>query len=133
MMDRARSGEWFTGGAESPLSRRRNAGISPSPPSAMHTRFVFPSVVAALVATGFFSIAAQQSDTTARGDTTAAGDTARAPQRLQPVVVEATRARQNLTRVPQAVSEVGIDEIQRGRREAGLDEALEGIPGVIAE
>ncbi|HEU6451138.1 MAG TPA: TonB-dependent receptor [Gemmatimonadaceae bacterium] len=99
----------------------------------MHTRFVFPSVVAALVATGFFSIAAQQSDTTARGDTTAAGDTARAPQRLQPVVVEATRARQNLTRVPQAVSEVGIDEIQRGRREAGLDEALEGIPGVIAE
>jgi iron complex outermembrane receptor protein len=105
----------------------------------MHTRFVVPFLTAALVAVGASSAAAQQPDTTARRDTTVAhdtasvSDTARAPQRLQPVVVEATRTRQNLTRVPQAVSEVTIDQIQRGRRAAGLDEALEGIPGVIAE
>lgn len=105
----------------------------------MHTRFVVPFLAAALVAVEASSMVAQQPDTTARRDTTVArdtasvSDTARAPQRLQPVVVEATRTRQNLTRVPQAVSEVGIDQIQRGRREAGLDEVLEGIPGVIAE
>jgi iron complex outermembrane receptor protein len=99
----------------------------------MHTRFGFPSLVVALVAAAVSPIAAQQPDTSARRDTTVASDSSRSPQRLEPVVVEATRARQNITRVPQAVTEVGIDEIQRGRREAGLDEALEGIPGVIAE
>lgn len=99
----------------------------------MSTSFVIPFLAAVLVAAGASSTAAQQSDSSARSDTTVASDTARAPQRLQPVVVEATRARQNLTRVPQAVTEVGMDAIQRGRRQAGLDEALEGIPGVIAE
>jgi iron complex outermembrane receptor protein len=98
----------------------------------MHNRFVIPFLLAALGATGA-PIAAQVPDTSARTDTTLRGDSARAPQLLQPVVVEATRARQNLSRVPQAVTEVGMDEIQRGRREAGLEEALEGIPGVIAE
>jgi len=99
----------------------------------MHTRFVFPYLVAALLAAGSAPLGAQQPDTTARRDTTSRSDTARAPQHLQPVVVEATRTRQSISRVPQAVTEVGMNEIQRGRREVGLDEALEGIPGVIAE
>jgi iron complex outermembrane receptor protein len=98
----------------------------------MHSRVVFPLLLVALGASAA-PIAAQVPDTTTRGDTTLQGDTARAPQRLQPVVVEATRTRQDLSHVPQAVTEVGIDEIQRGRREAGLEESLEGIPGVIAE
>jgi len=99
----------------------------------MQTRFVVSLVAVALFATGSTALGAQQADSAARKDTTVASDSGRAPQQLQPVVVEATRTRQNLSRVPQAVTEVGRDEIQRGRREAGLDEALEGIPGVIAE
>lgn len=98
----------------------------------MHTRLGFSLVAAALLAAGGSAVA-QQSDTTTRRDTTFVGDSARTPQQLQPVVVEATRTRQKISRVPQAVTEVGADEIQRGRREVGLDEALEGIPGVIAE
>ncbi len=98
----------------------------------MHTRFVVLLLVAVFGAVTA-PIAAQLPDTTAHRDTTAGSDTARAPQRLRPVVVEATRARQKLSRVPQAVSEVGIDEIQRGQREVGLDEVLQGVPGVIAE
>lgn len=97
----------------------------------MSHRFVFVTLLVALGAAT--PLAAQVTDTTSRADTTVRGDTARGPQRLQPVEVEATRARQRLSRVPQAVSEVGIKEIQQGRREANLAEALEGIPGVLAE
>jgi iron complex outermembrane receptor protein len=98
----------------------------------MHNSLVFAILLAALGAAAA-PVAAQVPDTTARRDTTLRSDTAGAPQRLQPVVVEATRTRQNISRVPQAVSEVGVDQIQLGRREAGLEESLEGIPGVIAE
>ncbi|HWG51949.1 MAG TPA: TonB-dependent receptor [Gemmatimonadaceae bacterium] len=98
----------------------------------MSHSFVFASLLTVLGAAG--ALAAQVPDTsTSRADTTVHGDTARAPQRLQPVLVEGTRTRQRLSRVPQAVSEIGIKEIQQGRREAGLEEALEGIPGVMAE
>jgi iron complex outermembrane receptor protein len=98
----------------------------------MHNRFVLPLLLAAICAAAA-PIAAQQPDTAARRDTSVKSDTARTPQRLQPVVVEATRTRQNISRVPQAVSEVGIDQIQRGQREVGLDEVLQAVPGVIAE
>ncbi len=98
----------------------------------MHNSFVFAILLAALGA-ATARVAAQVPDTTVRGDTTLRSDTAGAPQRLQPVVVEATRTRQDISRVPQAVTEVGVDQIQLGRREAGLEESLEGIPGVIAE
>jgi iron complex outermembrane receptor protein len=98
----------------------------------MHNSLVFAILLATLGAAAA-PVAAQVPDTTARRDTTLRSDTAGAPQRLQPVVVEATRTRQNISRVPQAVSEVGVDQIQLGRREAGLEESLEGIPGVIAE
>ena len=98
----------------------------------MSHRFVIASLLAAIGAAAA-PLAAQVGDTTSRPDTTLRGDSAGAPQRLLPVVVEATRTRQNLSRVPQAVSEVGIDDIQLGRRAAGLEEALAGIPGVIAE
>lgn len=98
----------------------------------MNSRFLLPVLLAVL---GFAAapLAAQRPDTTARRDTAVRGDTVAAPQQLQPVVVEATRTRQNLSRVPQAVTEIGVDEIQRGRRDVSLDEALGGIPGVIAE
>ncbi len=101
----------------------------------MHESFRISLIVCSLLASAgtVAAATAQRSDSTARRDTTLAGDSARAPQQLRPVVVEATRTRQDLSRVPQAVTEVGIDAIQRGRRTAGLDEALEGIPGVIAE
>jgi len=97
----------------------------------MSHSFVFASLFLTLGAAA--PLAAQPHDSSARRDTTLKSDTARARQRLQPVVVEATRTRQRLSLVPQAVTEIGIDDIQKGRREVGLNEALEGVPGVIAE
>lgn len=50
---------------------------------------------------------------------------------LQAVTVDVTRARQQLSRVPQAVTLIGPREIQLAQRRATLDEALRGIPGVF--
>lgn len=104
----------------------------------MCNHFVLSILLPAVVAIAT-PLAAQVTDTTSRPDTASRADTAqrsdtaRAPQRLTPVVVEATRARQDLSRVPQAVTEIDQDQIQLARRQLSLDEALAGIPGVIAE
>jgi iron complex outermembrane receptor protein len=50
---------------------------------------------------------------------------------LEEVVVTATRIPTDLVRLPFAAGSVGRDEIQRGRQQLGLDEALVSIPGLF--
>jgi iron complex outermembrane receptor protein len=50
---------------------------------------------------------------------------------LEEVVVTATRIPTDLVRLPFAAGRVGRDEIQRGRQQLGLDEALVSIPGLF--
>jgi iron complex outermembrane receptor protein len=55
---------------------------------------------------------------------------ARADSMLEPIVIEATRAPRESTRIPAAVSVVGEYRIQHGSEQLGLDEPLNGIPGL---
>ncbi len=50
---------------------------------------------------------------------------------LEEVVVTATRLPTSQQRLPFAVARVGRDEIQLGRQQLGLDEALSGVPGLF--
>jgi len=50
---------------------------------------------------------------------------------LEEVVVTATRIPTDLVRLPFAAGSVGRDEIQRGRQQLGLDEALVSVPGLF--
>ena len=50
---------------------------------------------------------------------------------LEEVVVTATRIPTDMVRLPFAAGSVGRDEIQRGRQQLGLDEALAGVPGLF--
>jgi iron complex outermembrane receptor protein len=52
---------------------------------------------------------------------------------VEEIVVEATRLSTPLARVPAAVSIVGQDEIQLGRQQLGLDEALNRVPGLYMQ
>ncbi len=52
---------------------------------------------------------------------------------LEEIVVEATRLSRSLDRVPAAVSVVTQDEIQLGRQQLGLDEALTRVPGLFMQ
>ena len=52
---------------------------------------------------------------------------------LEEIVVEATRLSTPLARVPAAVSVVGQDDIQLGRQQLGLDEALTRVPGLFMQ
>ena len=52
---------------------------------------------------------------------------------LEEIIVEATRLRRSLPRVPAAVSVVSQDEIQLGRQQLGLDEALTRVPGLFMQ
>ncbi|HEX9876932.1 MAG TPA: TonB-dependent receptor [Gammaproteobacteria bacterium] len=52
---------------------------------------------------------------------------------LEEIIVEATRLGRNLDRVPGAVSVIGQDEIQLGRQQLGLDEALNRVPGLFMQ
>jgi iron complex outermembrane receptor protein len=50
---------------------------------------------------------------------------------LEEIVVTATRIPTDLVSLPFAVGSVGRDEIQRGRQQLGLDEALVAVPGLF--
>jgi iron complex outermembrane receptor protein len=50
---------------------------------------------------------------------------------LEEIVVTATRIPTDLARLPFAAGSVGRDEIQRGRQQLGLDEALASVPGLF--
>lgn len=50
---------------------------------------------------------------------------------LEEVIVTATRIPTDLVRLPFAAARVGRDEIQRGRQQLGLDEALVRVPGLF--
>ncbi len=66
--------------------------------------------------------------------TLTAQQTAQANTReLEEIIVEATRLSGPLDRVPAAVSVVGQDEIQLGRQQLGLDEALTRVPGLFMQ
>jgi iron complex outermembrane receptor protein len=52
---------------------------------------------------------------------------------LEEIIVEATRLSRPLDRVPAAVSVVTQDEIQLGRQQLGLDEALTRVPGLFMQ
>ena len=52
---------------------------------------------------------------------------------LEEIIVEATRLSRPLNRVPAAVSVVSQDEIQLGRQQLGLDEALTRVPGLFMQ
>ncbi len=62
---------------------------------------------------------------------------AQAPQQstraLEEIVVQATRMSKPLARVPAAISVVDQTEIQLGRQQLGLDEALTRVPGVFMQ
>ena len=53
--------------------------------------------------------------------------------RLEEIIVEATRLSRPLQRVPAAVSVVSQDDIQLGRQQLGLDEALSRVPGLFMQ
>ena len=61
---------------------------------------------------------------------TAAGDDG-GGSALEEIVVTATRIPTDLVSLPLAVGSVGRDEIQRGRKQLGLDEALVAVPGLF--
>ena len=96
----------------------------------MDKHFVL-SILLCITASVASPLAAQIPDSTARADSAARADSTGRAQRLGAVVVEATRTRQDVTQVPQAVSTIGEDRIQTGQRQVTLDEALQGIPGVF--
>ena len=52
---------------------------------------------------------------------------------IETIVVEATRMSRPLDQVPGAVSVVSQDEIQLGRQQLGLDEALTRVPGLFMQ
>jgi len=52
---------------------------------------------------------------------------------LEEIIVEATRLSRPLDRVPAAVSVVSQNEIQLGRQQLGLDEALSRVPGLFMQ
>lgn len=52
---------------------------------------------------------------------------------LEEIIIEATRLSRPLDRVPAAVSVVSQDEIQLGRQQLGLDEALSRVPGLFMQ
>ena len=52
---------------------------------------------------------------------------------LEEIVVQATRMSRPLDRVPAAISVVSQDEIQLGRQQLGLDEALTRVPGMFMQ
>lgn len=52
---------------------------------------------------------------------------------VEEIVVEATRLSTPLDRIPAAVTVVGQDEIQLGRQQLGLDEALNRVPGLFMQ
>lgn len=52
---------------------------------------------------------------------------------LEEIIVEATRLSRPLSRVPAAVSVIGQDDIQLGRQQLGLDEALSRVPGLFMQ
>jgi len=54
-------------------------------------------------------------------------------QAVEELVVEATRLSRPLNRVPAAVSVVGQNEIQLGRQQLALDEALTRVPGLFMQ
>ncbi|MFC1797431.1 TonB-dependent receptor family protein [Pseudomonadota bacterium] len=60
-----------------------------------------------------------------------AQDTDGSAQVLEEVIVTATRIPTDLVRLPFAVGSVGRDELQRGRQQLGLDEALVSVPGLF--
>ena len=52
---------------------------------------------------------------------------------LEEIIIEATRLSRPLDRVPAAVSVVRQDDIQLGRQQLGLDEALTRVPGLFMQ
>lgn len=50
---------------------------------------------------------------------------------LEEIVVTATRIPTDMVKLPFAAGSVGRDEIQRGRQQLGLDEALVSVPGLF--
>jgi iron complex outermembrane receptor protein len=52
---------------------------------------------------------------------------------LDEIIVTATRLDTELGRTPAAVSVVGIDDIQLGRQQLGLDESLARVPGLFMQ
>ncbi len=64
---------------------------------------------------------------------TAQQNTAASSTGLEEIVIEATRLSRPLDRVPAAVSVVGQNEIQLGRQQLSLDEALARVPGLFMQ
>src|SRR6185503_10231686 len=56
-----------------------------------------------------------------------------ATNELEEIVVTATVLERTLGRTPAAVSVIGEDDIQLGRQQLGLDEALSRVPGVLMQ
>lgn len=63
----------------------------------------------------------------------AAGVAAEEISLIEEITVVSSRTEQSVRDVPAAVSVVGIDDIQTGRQQLGLDEALNRVPGVFAQ
>lgn len=51
---------------------------------------------------------------------------------VEGLLVDVTRTRQDLARIPQSVSTVGEIDIQVAQRQVTIDEAVRGVPGVFA-
>ena len=56
-----------------------------------------------------------------------------ADQKLEEIVVTATRTERSLTDIPLSVSVVGQQEIQQGQQLLGLDESLNRVPGLFMQ
>ncbi len=55
------------------------------------------------------------------------------PITIEEVLVVTTRVSQPIDEIPAAVSVIGRDDVQLGRQQLGLDEALNRVPGVFAQ
>jgi iron complex outermembrane receptor protein len=103
----------------------------------MFRNFVSPGkllatiLFAAAAPVGAAQLEAQDPDSAHRADSIARADSARPPQRLATVVVEATRTHQDITRIPQSVTEISRERIQGAQRQVTIDEALRVVPGVF--
>ena len=69
----------------------------------------------------------------APGMLTAQVSTQESAAEIDEIIVEATRLTRPLDRVPAAVSVISQDEIQLGRQQLGLDEALTRVPGLFMQ
>lgn len=95
----------------------------------LHKNYIIALLVLALAATG----AANAQTASSSASPAASRQASDKNNALEEIIVTATRLETPLSHVPAAVSVVTQDDIQLGRQQLGLDEALNRVPGLLME